>query len=182
MNLYIFLIIVTFISGLLQIPALQSLTIWNADLIQSGQLWRVISGNFTHTNLYHLLMNMAALWVMGFLFKPSAKSLLSLLVLLSAVVGCALLATEIDIYAGLSGTLHGLFAFYAAIEVSRGLRSSWLLILGVIAKVGYEQVFGAQESTAKLIEASVAIDAHLAGCIAGVIAATAVISYRKLAR
>jgi len=43
-------------------------------------------------------------------------------------------------YVGLSGTLHGLFAFYALKEALGGRKSSWLLVIGVMLKVASEQL------------------------------------------
>ncbi len=74
-------------------------------------------------------------------------------------------------YVGLSGTLHGLFAYYALNEALNGRRSSWLLVLGVIGKVGWEQWFGASASTAELIGARIATEAHLAGLVGGLLLA-----------
>lgn len=171
MNRYLFLAIITAVSAALQIPQLQAVTIWNANLIQHGEWWRILSGNFTHTNLIHLVMNMAALWIMAYLFRPTANNLLIVLVSGSAFVGTCLLSSDMTTYAGLSGVLHSIFAFYSLTEAINGRRSSWLLVIGVIAKIGYEQWFGASASTAALINARVAIEAHLAGGIFGLLAA-----------
>ncbi|MDG3087553.1 rhombosortase [Vibrio hannami] len=169
MNLYLLLFLTTILSALFQTPFIQSLTIWNSQLIVSGEWWRIVSGNFTHTNIYHLILNTSALWIIAYLFKPKAKSLNILLLAISAFVGMCLLMSDTLIYAGLSGVLHGIFAYYAMKETVGGRKTSALLVLGVIAKVGYEQVFGASESTAQLIGARVAIEAHLAGCISGIV-------------
>ncbi|WP_375753286.1 rhombosortase [Vibrio sp. HN007] len=167
MNLSLLLFITTIISAILQLPSMQSMAIWNHQLISSGEWWRIVSGNFTHTNLYHLILNAAALWVIAFVFKPTAQSIGIVLITVSAIVGSSLLFTNMGNYAGLSGVLHGVFAYYALMETLEGRRTSILLVLGVITKVAYEQWFGASESTAQLIGARVAVEAHLAGCIAG---------------
>lgn len=173
MNRYLLLASVTIISVLFQLPTIQDLVIWDAALIRAGQWWRIISGNFTHTNTYHLLMNMVALWIISTIFRPQARSLATLLLLLSMSTGISLLASDLGRYAGLSGVLHGLFTCYAAHELCQGRKSSGLLLLGVVTKVGYEQWFGAAESTARLIGARIATDAHLAGVIAGACLASA---------
>ncbi|UGA55628.1 rhombosortase [Vibrio sp. VB16] len=167
MKLSYFLILVTVISALFQLPYLQNLVVWHHELIQNGQWWRILSGNFTHTNTIHFSMNIAAMWVIAYLFKPSAKSLLGALLFLSTSVGLGLLFSTLHSYAGLSGVLHGLFAFYALSEALYGRKSSWLLVIGLIIKIVHEQLYGASISTAKLISAEVAIEAHLIGGVTG---------------
>lgn len=167
MRLYLTLLFISLTLALLQVPALRSLVEWNAAFIKQGQWWRILTGNLTHTNLPHLGMNLLALWVMGYLFRPTAKSLLIVLSLVSALVGTAILFSSMQVYAGLSGSLHGIFAYYALNEALNGRKSSWLLVAGVIVKVGWEQLYGASPETASLIGARVAIEAHLAGGVAG---------------
>ncbi|WP_270019875.1 rhombosortase [Vibrio sp. LaRot3] len=153
----------------LQFEPLASFANWQAELIPQGQWLRILTGNFTHTNFNHLAMNIAALWIITFIFKPSARSLLALLVLVSLGVGIGILYTDIQSYVGLSGTLHGLFAYYALREALQGRKSSWLLVVGVIAKVAWELTQGPSASTAALINARVAIEAHLCGTVSGIL-------------
>lgn len=79
-----------------------------------------------------------------------------------------LLLFSLHIYAGTSGVLHGVFAYYALSEALGGRKSSWLLVAGVIVKIGYEQLYGPSESTVQLIAAEVATEAHMIGTIAGI--------------
>ena len=116
------------------------------------------------------------------MFKPTARQLLIPLLLTSLAVGVMILASDMQSYIGLSGTLHGLFAYYALNEALNGRRSSWLLVLGVIGKVAWEQWFGASASTAELIGARVATEAHLAGLISGLLLSVMLFSLRKRVR
>ena len=151
----------------LQIPDLQNWAVWHREAIYNGEWWRIVTGNFSHTNLAHLAMNMAGLVVICYLFKPTVKALYTLLALLSLSVGVGLLVTPLDAYLGLSGVLHGLFAYWALTEWLSGRMSSVLLVLGVSIKVGWESVFGASASTQYLIAANVATEAHAIGVGAG---------------
>jgi rhomboid family GlyGly-CTERM serine protease len=72
-------------------------------------------------------------------------------------------------YVGLSGVLHGLFVIGAYFDIRQKLKTGWVMLLGVWVKVIYEQIFGASADVAKLIEANVAVDAHLFGTITGCI-------------
>lgn len=167
--MYPLLIVISLVMTLAQWPALQPFITWDASLIADGQWWRLLSGNFTHTNLIHLGMNTAGLWVIAFFFRSIAqpKEWLAVLLASSILVGVTLLGSDIQVYLGLSGTLHGLFAYYALKESLSGRNSSWLLIAGILAKVAYECLIGAPESTASMINARVATEAHLVGMLAG---------------
>ncbi|BDP30839.1 hypothetical protein VV208B2_19190 [Vibrio vulnificus] len=92
--------------------------------------------------------------------------------MISFMVGLANLLTSMQIYVGLSGTLHGLFAYFALRESLEGRKSSWLLVLGVVLKVAWEHWMGASASTSELIGARVAIEAHLAGMSSGFLLAS----------
>lgn len=78
--------------------------------------------------------------------------------------------TDMQSYVGLSGTLHGLFGAFALTEALTGRRSSWLLVGGLVAKIAWEQFMGfCYDGT--LINARVAIEAHLIGAIGGLLLA-----------
>ena len=109
-------------------------------------------------------MNLAGLWIISYLFQPTRKQLTSALAVISLVTGLALLLSSIQIYVGLSGTLHGLFGLFALRETLNGRKSSWLLVLGLVAKIAWEQLVGPSSTTGELINA---IEAHLAGALAG---------------
>lgn len=112
-------------------------------------------------------MNLAGLWIISYLFQPTRKQLISALALISLVTGLVLLLSSIHIYVGLSGALHGLFGLFALREALNGRKSSWLLVLGLVAKIAWEQLVGPSSTTGELINARVAIEAHLAGALAG---------------
>lgn len=166
---YLTLVTISLICLVLQFEPLATFSTWNLSAIETGQWWRILTGNFTHTNFAHLAINLAGLWVIHFVFQPSSKQLLLSLLMSSLAVGVSLFLSSMQIYVGLSGSLHGVFAYLALQEALQGRRSSWLLVIGVIVKVTWEQVFGASVSTSELINARVAIEAHLAGMLAGFI-------------
>ena len=112
-------------------------------------------------------MNLAGLWIISYLFQLTRKQLTSALAVISLVTGLALLLSSIQIYVGLSGTLHGLFGLFVLRETLNGRKSSWLLVLGLVAKIAWEQLVGPSSTTGELINARVAIEAHLAGALAG---------------
>ncbi|MEC7940737.1 MAG: rhombosortase [Pseudomonadota bacterium] len=165
--MYPVLIFTSLLCVLFQLEPVQASVVWDKSAIVDGQWWRILTGNFSHTNYSHLLMNLAGLWIISYLFQPTRKQLISALALISLVTGLALLLSSIQIYVGLSGTLHGLFGLFALREALNGRKSSWLLVLGLFTKVAWEQLIGPSSTTGELINARVAIEAHLAGALVG---------------
>ena len=165
--MYPVLIFTSLLCVLFQLEPIQAWVVWDSNAIAEGHWWRILTGNFSHTNYSHLLMNLAGLWIISYLFQPSKKQLVLALLVISLVTGIALLFSSIQIYVGLSGTLHGLFGLFALSEALNGRRSSWLLVLGLIAKIAWEQFVGPSSTTGELINARVAIEAHLAGTLTG---------------
>ncbi|QDE31381.1 rhombosortase [Shewanella polaris] len=147
------------------------------DAIAHGQIWRLITGNLLHTNIWHLLMNLAGFWVIIFLYEvhfkrnPGKLMLLFVSLCLLEGMGLYLFYPNLKAYVGLSGLLHGLFVFGAIMDIRKGYRSGYLLLVGVILKVAYEQYFGASHSITHLINARVATESHLVGLVSGIMCA-----------
>ncbi len=163
-----------------------SLLAFRRDGIANGEYWRLFTGNLLHTNQWHLLMNLAGLWVLLLLFKPHFQAL-SFTLLFSALcllqgLGLYLFYPGLLGYVGLSGMLHGLFTYGAIRDISTGLKSGYLLLLGVIIKVAYEQIFGASVQVTEMIGARVATEAHLVGVITGIFVVGLVSLFSKLYR
>ena len=141
--------------------------------IEKGQLWRLVTAHFCHTNGYHLLLNGIGLVVVVSLFFDTFKKqrLLPLLLFSAVFISLCLFFIEPTTqgYVGLSGVLHGLFAFGVCDELRK--KDKWGVILGIgfIVKIAFEQFNGPAASTESLIGATVLINAHLYGAIAGVV-------------
>lgn len=161
-----------YITGLVT-PVIDHLLVYRRSSIEAGQWWRLITGNLLHTNHWHLLMNLAGLWIILFLhhFHYRAKGLTLLFILLCSLEGIGLyLGYPLLLsYVGLSGMLHGLFAYGAVQDIQRRIRSGYLLLLGVIVKVGHEQFYGASDEVSTMIGARVATEAHLVGLLCGLL-------------
>ncbi|KLV03933.1 membrane protein [Photobacterium aquae] len=157
--------------ALAQLPFIQPQLVWQSDMIKNGELWRIITGNLTHTNWPHMIMNSMGLAIITFCFRHhlSPKRLFLLLLGLSAWVGCALFAWPTTWYAGLSGVLHGLFAWGALADIKQHDKLGKWLLAAIVAKILWEQFFGGAASSAQLIGARVAVEAHLAGALGGIV-------------
>ena len=157
------------------------LFIYNRDLISQGQLWRLFSGHFLHTNGYHLLLNLAAivlLWALhGQFYQYLSYALLFIISALTTSLGLYLFSPDLHQYVGLSGVLHGIFVFGAIMDIHNKEKTGYLLFVGVWLKIIHEQYSGPSKDIAALIEANVAIDAHLWGAVGGLLFSLSYIFY-----
>lgn len=140
--------------------------------VAAGEYWRLLSGQIVHYGAYHLLMNLAALLLCGYIFLSSCRLLTYICLLLFAgcFVGLGIYwgNPELQFYAGFSGVLHGLiiFGLFSTIR-----QTSWINSIGLIlvaAKLWQEQG-GEYQATdlQKLLPVPVAVDAHLYGALGG---------------
>jgi rhomboid family GlyGly-CTERM serine protease len=152
--------------------------------ITNGEYWRLLTGNIMHTNHWHLIFNLAGLIMLTHLFHHLMSNLHFMVfsIINTSLVGMMLysLSKTIEYYVGLSGYLHGLFVYGCLIEIYKGRTSSWLLLTGVCAKIGYETFYGASEEMSELINANVATDAHLFGALLAVPQFAMLVVYERL--
>ena len=148
---------------------------YNRESIINGEYWRLISGNFNHTNIYHLLLNLGALAVIGGLhyryYNSAAYTSLILLLSIGVGVGILWLSPSTHLYVGLSGILHGIIIVGAVIDVTKKYYSGYILMIGTVIKVINEQLFNSPVEISQLIEAKVLTEAHLYGLVTGLIIA-----------
>ena len=150
---------------------LQQWLSYQRTAIEHGQLWRLLSGHLLHSNVWHLAMNLAGLLLAMLLhshYYPPRYTLINWLgcaVLISMLLYC--FSPEIGLYVGLSGVLHAMLTLGAIKDIQLKQPTGALLLAGLLAKVAWEQWQGPDADLADLINASVAIDAHLYGVLAG---------------
>ena len=182
MSIRFSVILIVALIALAQLPAIEPALFWQRDAIAHGEVWRLITGNFTHTNWPHMIMNTVALAIITFIFRAhlTALRLTTVLLSLSLFVGICLLGSPMHNYAGLSGVLHGLFAWGACRDIAAKDKLGYVMLAGIILKVLHEQIFGASALSANLIQARVATEAHLAGLIGGVLLAILPLIWHKI--
>ncbi|PKH87947.1 rhombosortase [Colwellia sp. Bg11-28] len=153
--------------------AVSEFFVYQYQLISQGELWRTFTGHFFHTNGIHLLLNLAALallWALhGHFYNVKSYSLLFITSALTCSTGMYFFSPEIRQYVGLSGVLHGIFVFGAIMDIRHKDKTGYLLFVGVWLKIAHEQFYGASEQVSSLIDANVAVDAHLWGAVGGLL-------------
>jgi len=155
-----------FIQAMQLVPQLR----FDRALIEQWQLWRLISGHFSHLNWNHFLLNMAGLSMVAFFFSSYKSTgywvLAILFIALFSSLGM-LLDQQFQRYVGLSAVLHGLFIIGGRWEMRRYPLSGVVLLVVIIGKVIYEQMYGALPGSETMTGGRVAVNAHLYGAIAG---------------
>ena len=167
----IVLIILMFALELLKPTTTDILGFYPSKVLE-GEIWRVVTGQILHTNFNHLLLNSAGILLVWALHGEYylSKQYFKLLVTSLLLVGFSLLViADYYHYAGMSAVIHTLIVYGAVKDILRNDKTGWLILAGVSAKVIYENLYGASSSTMDLIDANVAVEAHLVGVIVGLI-------------
>jgi rhomboid family GlyGly-CTERM serine protease len=141
--------------------------------IGHGAVWRLFTGNFVHLGFGHLLEDMAGLLLLWLLFEdvlPGWRSVAAVCIGALAVgAGLYLGDPQVDWYVGISGALDTLWAAGALGLMLRHDRFGWMLAGVLLAKLAYEQLFGALPFSSVSSGGNVIVDAHLYGALAGAV-------------
>lgn len=149
--------------------------LYQRDHIAAGEVWRLLSGQFVHTNGWHVLLNLAGLWVLAFLQSQTHPYRYYLLQMgwlaLSVAAGLWVLQPQLQWYAGLSGVLYGMFLINGLAWLQqREWFMAAVILLGICGKTLWDWHAGAAHSpTATLIAAPVVYAAHVYGMAGGLL-------------
>jgi rhomboid protease GluP len=130
--------------------------------VKSGEYWRLLASGFVHINLYHLLVNVYALYNMRWL-EGYLGSFRYVLVLLAAILGGSLVTYKFGrrnaVTVGISGGIYGLMAIYIVL----------------LLKIPYIQLSDIIQMFLPTILVNfmpnISVTGHLGGFIAGIIMA-----------
>jgi rhomboid family GlyGly-CTERM serine protease len=158
---------------------------WSRLALDAGAWWRLLSGSWVHLSWMHLALNLGGAGLVIAIFARWIKPLHQLLVLLllGVFTGVMLwwLFPGVSWMVGLSGPLHGLFAWNAMMLTSlhdpdphapwwSGPRFGYVLLVGILAKVVFETLQGSLTASLPWLGGPVLIEAHQAGLLAGLVA------------
>jgi membrane associated rhomboid family serine protease len=89
----------------------------------SGDPWTLLSSGFLHVNLFHLLSNMLALWILGTMLEPMlGRRRFALVYFVSLLCGSlGVLVFSADASVGASGAVFGLMGAALLVMRSRGI-------------------------------------------------------------
>lgn len=136
--------------------------------------WRWWTASWVHVGWRHYMLNMLAFVLIVFIFPhANIKSLSYCLAVFSPLLALALylLMPDIYAYAGLSGILHGIYAYIAlqSLMISKERKFALLVLVCIALKISWEKINGYSE-TAQLIQAPVLIESHQIGLLIGLLA------------
>lgn len=153
----------------------QNLLRYDRVLFQAGQGWRLLTGCLVHLGWPHLALNATGLVLMSWIFArdwPPYRWLLAVVVAgMISTLGVHLASPRVFWLVGLSGALHGLFAFGAIGWIRVGDRLGWALLAGLAVKIGYEQWHGSLPVSEAVVGGPVITAAHFWGVAGGLVAA-----------
>lgn len=137
--------------------------------VLDGEWWRILSSMFLHIGLFHLFMNMLALYYLGTTVERLyGKGRFLIIYLLGGIGGgLASIAFTVNVSAGASGALFGLFGallFFGLIYKRLFFQT---MGSGLLMLIGINVIFG-------FIFPQIDNGAHLGGLIMGFVASAAV--------
>jgi membrane associated rhomboid family serine protease len=137
-----------------------------------GEWWRVFTAGFLHASLFHLALNMFALYVLGKMVEPALGSVsYAALYMCSIVAGSfgALLLDPNALTVGASGAVFGLMGAIVMIQRRVGL-SIW--DTGIGALIGINLLIS-------VTVANISLGGHLGGLVGGLAAGWVLTDGRK---
>ncbi|MDZ4820839.1 MAG: rhombosortase [Planctomycetota bacterium] len=173
------------------LTGLPELMEYNRAAITQGEMWRIVTGHFTHWNGDHFLWDFATFVGLGAMCESQNRRgmvwcVLGTIVAVSLYMLIAM--PEVASYRGLSGIDTGLFTFLAVALFSDARRNGdrtlqWVILVclaGLVIKLTYELFTGATLFVDHSEAAFVPIfEAHAIGAVVGISVAVCRITKRK---
>ncbi len=138
--------------------------------VSEGEWYRLVTGGFLHAGFFHILMNMAALWIVGRVLEPGigTRRFVALYAasLLAGAFGALALTHPYEPTVGASGAIFGIFAATAVIARGRGLNA-------IASEIGFLIVINL---VITFSIPGISIGGHLGGLVGGAICAAAIVA------
>lgn len=147
---------------------------YDRGAIAAGGWWRLLTAHIVHLDLHHLILNELGLVLIWALFADDYDLIEWFVIVFAGALaissGLWWLSPRVSWYVGASGVLHCVMAAGSAKHLILRVWDRWILIVGLCAKLAYEQLGGHEPPL-------VVVDAHLYGAASG-FAVGAVLSWR----
>jgi rhomboid family GlyGly-CTERM serine protease len=153
-------------------PVSSNYLMFDRQLINSGEIWRLFSAHFVHLSNAHMLGNLLAVCLLGYIAGEYLNNVRGVLLLLWCVLvvglGLYFFADHLQRYVGLSGVLHGLLLVAPFVSKFYSSRVALCFLFVIVLKVVWEQSgFYDDMAMAETIGGRVEARAHLFGMLAG---------------
>ena len=128
--------------------------------VAHGEWYRLVTAGFLHVGIWHIALNMLALWFLGSQLEPLVGrvqfGVVYMTSLLAGSLGVIILSPN-EVTVGASGAIFGLLGFAVAFQRSRGI-NIWQSGLGMILVLNLLFTFGVN---------GISIGGHIGGLIGG---------------
>ena len=121
------------------IPGLASQMVYDRAAILSGEVWRLLTGNWVHFSTRHLLYDLLALGIAGWIIERRGYPHFGLFCVLAPVgISAALLAAspEVQFYGGLSGVATGGIIYLALHGIKEPGPWRWICLAALVLTAG----------------------------------------------
>jgi membrane associated rhomboid family serine protease len=139
----------------------------NGPAVANGEVYRLVTAGFLHSGLFHLLVNMYSLWILGTLVEPAVGKVRYLLIyfvsLLAGSFGALLVSPNVNTV-GASGAIFGLMGAAVIVLRHRGIDP---LQSGLPLWIGINLVFS-------FAVPGISVGGHIGGLVGGALAAIAI--------
>jgi rhomboid family GlyGly-CTERM serine protease len=162
-------------------PSIDGWLQYDRPSIGAGEVWRLVTGHWTHWSADHLFWSGGAFLLLVGLCRGSARRVLACVMLSAVAVGAAVWAgTDLQFYRGLSGIDSALFMMVAVDLMREKAREGELarlgvalaLVAGFVAKLAYEWLTGGAVFVDALASGMTPVPlAHAVGAAVGVVMA-----------
>jgi membrane associated rhomboid family serine protease len=128
--------------------------------VAHGEWYRLVTAGFLHVGLWHIALNMLALWFLGSQLEPEVGRVKFAVVYMSSLLAGSLgvmIVSPHDITVGASGAIFGLLGFALAYQRARGI-NVWQSGLAMILILNLVFTFGVS---------GISIGGHVGGLIGG---------------
>jgi membrane associated rhomboid family serine protease len=132
--------------------------------VGDGEWWRLISSGFLHTQIFHLGLNMLALFWLGRMIEPALGHARFLGIYFASLLAGSFGALLLDpdaLTRGASGAIYGLLG--AAVVMARN-RNIDLMQSGLLPILGFNLIF-------TFVVGGISIGGHIGGLVGGLITA-----------